>query len=297
MRESKSNYIVVGAFVVSVVTALVLWITLLSGGTGASDPYTIEFSNVAGLKTGVEILFEGYPMGLIEDIQPLEGIPRRYRVDVRVNHEWPIPEDSLALISAGLFSAAVIDIQAGSSEQLLAVGSEIPSSEAGDSFAALGTAASSASEVLEELKPTLAAFRERVPEIMGNVAVVSEKLETTVDQLNQVLGQANVERIESILSNMDTAASEAGKVVRELGSTRAKMDAVIAKVDHLLEKDQGDISVAIADLRYSLATLARHMDSISSNLEATTRNMSEFSRRIRDNPGVLLRGQGGSDDD
>jgi phospholipid/cholesterol/gamma-HCH transport system substrate-binding protein len=39
------------------------------------------------------------------------------------------------------------------------------------------------------------------------------------------------------------------------------------------------------------------MDSISANLETTTRNMSEFSRRIRDNPGVLLRGQGGSDDD
>lgn len=297
MRESKTNYIAVGAFVVAVVTALIVWITLLSGGTGASDPYTIEFSNVTGLKSGVEILFEGYPMGLIEDIKPQDGIPRRFRVDVSVKQGWPIPEDSRALISAGLFSAAVIDIQAGSSKQLLAPGSQIPSSDAGDSFAALGTAANSASEVLEELKPTLAAFRERVPEIMDNVAVVSEGLETTVGQLNQMLGQANVERIESILTNMDRAASEAGTVVRDLGSTRAKMDAVIAKVDQMLEKDQGDLSVAIADLRYSLATLARHMDSISANLEATTRNMNEFSRRIRDNPGVLLRGQGGSDDD
>jgi phospholipid/cholesterol/gamma-HCH transport system substrate-binding protein len=297
MRESKSNYIIVGAFVVAVVTALILWITLLSGGTGASDPYTIEFSNVAGLKTGVEILYEGYPMGLIEAIEPLMGAPLRYRVDVRVKRDWPIPEDSLALISAGLFSAAVIDIQAGSSKKLLAVGAEIPSSEAGDSFAAMGAAASSASEALEELKPTLAAFRERVPEIMGNVTVISEKLETSVDQLNQVLGRGNLERIESILANMDHGVSDASRVVKDLGKTRTKLDGVIQKVDDILDEEQGDLSVAIADLRYSLATLARHMDSISANLEATTRNMSEFSRRIRDNPGVLLRGQGGSDDD
>jgi molecular chaperone GrpE (heat shock protein) len=84
---------------------------------------------------------------------------------------------------------------------------------------------------------------------MSNVAVVSEKLETTVDQLNQVLGRGNIERIESILANLDRAVSEAGNVVEDLGKTRAKMDGVIQKVDNILDEDKGDLSVAIADLR------------------------------------------------
>jgi phospholipid/cholesterol/gamma-HCH transport system substrate-binding protein len=72
---------------------------------------------------------------------------------------------------------------------------------------------------------------------------------------------------------------------------------VIGKVDTILEGEKGDLAVAIADLRYSLATLARHMDGITANLETTTRNMNEFSREVRGNPGVLLRGKGGGDDE
>jgi phospholipid/cholesterol/gamma-HCH transport system substrate-binding protein len=38
------------------------------------------------------------------------------------------------------------------------------------------------------------------------------------------------------------------------------------------------------------------MDAISSNLESTSRNLDEFSRQVRENPGVLLRGRDGADD-
>jgi len=297
MRDSKTNYVVVGVFVIAMVTALILWITLLSGRTGATDDYHIVFSNVSGLKTGVEILFEGYPVGLIEKIEPVEGPPPHFRIDVAVRRGWPLPEDSEAVIKAGLFSAAVIDIRAGQSTTPLSPGSRIPSSDAGDAFAAVGSAASSASEVLEELKPTLAALREKVPEITANVAVITEKLDTTVEQLNQILGQQNVDRVGHILVSMDGALTDVNGVIQELGTTRAKIDGLIDKVDVMLEQDQGDVAVAVADLRYSLATLARHIDSIGANLETSTRNLNEFSRQVRDNPGVLLRGrESGSDD-
>lgn len=295
MRDSKTNYVAVGAFVLAMLVALILWIGLLSGRTGATDDYHIVFSNVTGLKTGVEILFEGFPVGMIEDIQPLPEAPLRFRVDVSVKRGWPVPEDSLAVVSAGLFSAAVINIQAGKSQTLLEPGDQIPSSEAGDSFAAVGTAANRASEVLEELKPTLAALRERVPEITDNVALITTKLDTTVEQLNQVLGQENVDRVGHILTSMDQALADVNTVIGELGETRANIDGLVQKMDGLLQEDKGDLSVAIADLRYSLATLARHVDAISSNLESATRNMNEFSRQVRGNPGVLLRGREAGD--
>jgi len=36
--------------------------------------------------------------------------------------------------------------------------------------------------------------------------------------------------------------------------------------------------------------VSRNIDSITYNLEGTSRNMSEFSREIRENPGLLLGG-------
>jgi phospholipid/cholesterol/gamma-HCH transport system substrate-binding protein len=291
MRDAKTNYIAVGAFVLAMVTALILWIALLSGRTGATDDYYIVFGNVRGLKSGVEILFEGFPVGLIEDIGTMPGEPLRFRVDVVVKQGWPVPEDSEAVISAGLFSAAVIDIRGGKSSTLLEPGSQIPSSEAGDAFAAVGNAASRASEVLEGLQPAVESLKERIPEITGNVALLTDKLDTTVEQVNKMLGEENVDRVSRILSNMDTATINANEIIGDLATTRANIDAMIAKVDRMLEQDKGDLAVAIGELRYSLATLSRHVDAISANLETTTRNMNEFSRQVRDNPGVLLRGR------
>ena len=54
MRNEKRNYAAVGIFVIAMVLALVFWIGLMSGRGGASDDYYIVFSNVAGLKSGVE---------------------------------------------------------------------------------------------------------------------------------------------------------------------------------------------------------------------------------------------------
>jgi phospholipid/cholesterol/gamma-HCH transport system substrate-binding protein len=36
--------------------------------------------------------------------------------------------------------------------------------------------------------------------------------------------------------------------------------------------------------------VAQHIDAVAQNLEGTSRNMAEFSRRLKANPGLLLRG-------
>ena len=293
MRDESRNYIVVGTFVIGMVVALVVWIMLVSGRTGASDDYHMFFTNVQGLKSGVEILFEGYPVGLIEGIEPVRRDGgTRFRVDVSVRRGWRVPEDSTAAVTQGLFSASLINISAGESQQSLASGSEIHTDESGGAFAAVQEAAPELAETLESIRPTLA---ERFPEIANNISEITGKPVTTIDQLNVMLGQSNVDRVGRILANMEVGTSEMNEVVRELGTTRSNLDGVIVKVDGLLEKDQGDVSMALADLRYSLATLSRHIDAIGANLETSTRNMNEFTRQLRDTPGVLLRGRASDD--
>ena len=56
------------------------------------------------------------------------------------------------------------------------------------------------------------------------------------------------------------------------------------------ERPAGCVSRPIVQLQYTLRSIAQNIDSINQNLEGTTRNMKEFSRLIRQNPGLLLGG-------
>ena len=60
MKEANRNYIAVGAFVLSMLAAVVLWFAALSGLAVSTDRYFILWDNVMGLKPGTKILFEGY---------------------------------------------------------------------------------------------------------------------------------------------------------------------------------------------------------------------------------------------
>jgi phospholipid/cholesterol/gamma-HCH transport system substrate-binding protein len=287
MRREGVNYLAVGAFVVAMVVALVVWIGLMSGRTGPSDHYYVVYRNVMGLKTGVEILYEGYPVGRIERIERSERDGRTcYRVDVTVRRGWPVPDDSLAVIRApGLLASVVIDIQAGTSSQLLAPGSEIPGGEATDLVAAVNEVTSRVVSIIDKtIEPALMDISRGTPEIIEN-------LEASVRQINELLTPHNVERVGRILANVETATDNANAVLADLSETRHRVDELIERTGKLLNEDDGEVGSALTNLNHSLAAVARHIDAISANLENTTRNMNEFSRQIRENPSALVRGR------
>ena len=69
MRDDQRNYAIVGAFVIAVTLGLLAWIAVLAGRTGATDEYHVHFTNVMGLSSGTQVLYQGYPIGMIEDIR------------------------------------------------------------------------------------------------------------------------------------------------------------------------------------------------------------------------------------
>ena len=85
MKDDQRNYIIVGAFVLAAVSTLLVWLALLSGRTGPTDAYFVVYDNVMGLQAGTQILFEGYPVGSIDSIEPEHASGRQhFRVDLRV---------------------------------------------------------------------------------------------------------------------------------------------------------------------------------------------------------------------
>jgi phospholipid/cholesterol/gamma-HCH transport system substrate-binding protein len=297
LRDERRNYLVAGSFVVAMLALLLVWLALLAGRTGATEPYFVVYERVHGLRSGTEIFFDGYPVGLIDEITPLDAPDgRRFRVDLRIRRGWPVPEDSRARILQGLFARVVVDIRGGRSLRLVPPGGEIPGESTGDVFASAGVLVARAADLVEELQPLVHRAAEDAPEILAHVASLAQDLDRAGDQLARVLSPENVDRVGRALGNLEHASKTLAPLGANLDETRSRLDEVLARVNELLREDRGDVSEALRDLQHSLSAVAQHIDAISADLETSSRNLAEFTRQLREDPGVLVRGRDHPDD-
>jgi phospholipid/cholesterol/gamma-HCH transport system substrate-binding protein len=298
MRDDQRNYAAVGAFVIAITAGLVVWIALLAGGTGETDDYHVHFANVMGLSSGTQVLYQGFPVGMIEDIRPTvrEG-QQVFRLDVSVERGWRIPEDSVATITAsGFLSAVVVNVRAGASDTLLEPGSEISSVEAPDLLAAMSSVAEDVGELIEgSLKPMLDALGEGGPEIIADLEAFTAKLNETLAKIDGFLSEENARRLEDTLENLESSSVSFAAVSGELEQSRLRVDELLDSVNGMVEENRRPVGQAVVDLHESLESVSRHIEAIAYHLEVTTRNMNEFSRQIRENPGVIIRGRASGD--
>jgi phospholipid/cholesterol/gamma-HCH transport system substrate-binding protein len=302
MKDANRNYIAVGAFVLSMLAMLILWIAVLLGSATSTDSYYVLWDNVMGLKPGTQILFEGYQIGLIDSIEKSDGAHtggKNYRVDIEVEEGWPIPEGSIAqTASPTVLAALIVNIEAGGSRELISPGSEIEGKETEDLFEAAEDVMKTVADLVEFVKPVLEEITKSVGAVLNdeNAAQISALLETLNTRISEIQSARNAGNIESILANLNQVSEDVSELTIGLKETKGEIDGVLAAVDTLMDERSGDIGHALGDLHASLETVSRHIDSIAINLDNTTRNANEFSSQIRENPGVLLRGREVADD-
>ncbi len=308
MKSNKINYLIVGSFVIAVVVGLVVSVALLTGRTGAVDSYYAFYRNVTGVKFGTQVLYEGYPIGQVEEVTPRERGGRMwFRVDFGVTKGWRIPDDSFAQIAApGLLAAVAVNINAGSSKSALKPETEIKAKEAADMFSVLSDVAGNIGDMAEtSLKPLIANINRtvamvgdllqedgrdiiketvtlvrnlaaRAPKILDDVESFSANMNKTSTELSVLLNEENRKKLEGIMTNLDQAARN--------------MDLVMSSVKGMISDNKKAVETSVNDLRHVADTVARYVDSVNQNLDGAARNMYEFSRSIRQNPGLLLGG-------
>jgi len=322
MRNNKLNYVIVGSFVLAMVFGLIFSIAMLTGRTGAVDKYFAVYRNVTGVKFGTQVLYEGFPIGQVEEVTPVaEGAAMSFRVDFSVKEGWRIPEDSLAKIAApGLLSAITLSLSAGQSENALKPGAEVNGQEAANVFAVVSSVADQISllaekdirPLLNNINPLLESITgtsnsfgkildgngtlliadlvaltgdlsERIPRIADDIEQITGRINQSTKELSTLLTEDNRKQIESLIGNMDTAAAN----FTELSGN---LDGLINDLNNVVTDNKANIDESVVDVRYVTDSLARHIDALNQNMEATSRNMYEFSRQIRLNPGLLLGG-------
>jgi phospholipid/cholesterol/gamma-HCH transport system substrate-binding protein len=315
MKSPKINYFVVGLFVIASLVGLVVSIAVLTGRTGATDSYHAVYKNVTGVKFGTQVMYEGYPIGQVEKVTPTpENGGMRFRVDLAVTKGWRIPEDSVATIAApGLLSAITISIEAGKSAVALKPDSQLKSQESTNIFAVFSSVAGELSALAENnIKPLLinlnkvvqdfgelmdkdgklvfqdvsALIKEsaalvqdlsrRAPIIADNIQDFSERMKQNSDEVSALLTPENRARIERTIGNLDGAAKN--------------LDALLVLTRTMVADNRAHVDKSLSNMRYVVESVARHIDAINQNMEGAARNMYEFSRQIRQNPGLLLGG-------
>lgn len=300
MRNTKLNYVIVGSFVLAMLVSLIASVVMLTGRTGATDAYFATYDNVTGVKFGTQVMYEGYPIGQVEEVTPItEGARMSFKVDFSVVEGWRLPSDSIAKIAApGLLSAITLSISAGESADALKPGSEIQGEENADMFAVVSQVADDLRPLMKTINSTVGSFgklletditdmvgdiAQRAPRIADNIEDFTDKINQSSDQLLALLTPQNREKIESMIGNLDVAATN----FTELSSN---LDGLVKEMDDLITDNKENIDKSMVDLRYVSDSVARHIDSMNQNMDAAARNLYEFSRQIRQNPGLLLGG-------
>lgn len=301
LKNAKTNYVIVGSFVIACLVGLVMTIAMLTGQTGAVDKYYTIYNSVQGLKFGTQVVYEGYPVGQVEEIRPVKQDGRmRFEVEMSIAEGWDIPEDSYAAVSsAGLLSALTINIRPGKSQTTLKPGDRMLGIENADLFAAMSSLAEQISALMEsDVKPLLLNLNTAV----NTAAVLLQEDGTAMaDQAKGILDQISAVTPEitrdlgSFSKTLNASGGEIEKILspgnrQKINASLDKMNSMVANADALVSTGKPEMEKAITDLRFVMETLARHIDNISQNMEGTSRNMYEFSRHIRQNPGLLLGG-------
>jgi phospholipid/cholesterol/gamma-HCH transport system substrate-binding protein len=280
------------------------------------------FDNVTDIKYGTVVRYEGFPIGQVDSIQPFfQDGKYHFGVNISVRQGWKFPADSKAGIRASSFLAAkTIDIGGGKASEAIAVGGDIPGTGAGDMFALMSGLAgrigvlldTGVVPLLDQLKSSIKNLTDTangqiggvggdvrllVNNANGHLDAISTQLATLtggmqddVAQLRKVLSEGNVKKVGIILDNLDTASVSADQTLKQLNLLSVEVNQVAQSVHTMVERNGKNVDKSTADLEYILRTVSQNIDSITNNLEGTSRNMSEFSRLIRQNPGLLLGG-------
>lgn len=328
MKRDNINYVVVGTFVLLILASFFVFLYQIMGSSGPTDKYYVTYNNVTGIKYGTPVAFEGYQVGQVEVIEPIrrEG-KTHYRLTLSIEEDWPIPQDSTAkIIRSGLLAAVTIDIAEGSSSTLIKPGSEIAGKEAANIFATVSEVAtdlrdlsqSSIKPLLDNLnkqvvvvsseltditkntvKPLLENFSQQIEQadMVKKVDTLISNLNKTSEDLQNVFNTKNQENLTTFLNNMSAASTGMNELVANIDDTRKSMDLLLSNIDnvigdvnYVLEDNDGKLNTSLADLQKTLSVMSNHIDAITHHLEGSSRNIHEFTRQIKENPGLLLRG-------
>lgn len=266
-RARRRDLFLAGLFVLAMAAVALAALTLVIPGLfGGQYRLQAYFLDAQGLDPGIQVIQEGYVIGLVERVtpvfpgrdpdaglcpSPVPGADQRspalpcFRATLRIRDDWPVPVDSRAQLgSSGLLSGDAIMVQPGSARERLADGAVID---------ALG----------------------REPDLMAQLSALTESLdrmmtETVEPALASIKSQ--IQTIETLLGS----GGDQGENRERLAGAFESLRTLSAKFEDVVKPEQ------IAAILGSVEQMSGHLAQVSSRLTGSTEEVQKTVKNYGD---------------
>ena len=218
MRWKLSDF-VAGIFVIAGLALIIAMFVTVRGQLNRQDSYYSYFSNVAGLKSGAAVVYEGYIIGSVTGITPeASDTGMRFKIDIGIEAGWTIPSESTSQIAAlSLLSAPAIQIQAGGGEAL-SPNSEITAIDSGNIMADLSRTADRLTLIAENslaplLETTATLLENEGREALSSVSGLATRLDEDAPEI--------LTSVKNTVQNLETASANVSNFTSSEGFTGA----------------------------------------------------------------------------
>ncbi len=295
----KTNYVLVGLFVLLLTLALISGILWLgSGGAGRSyDEYLVYMQeSVSGLSRDNAVKYHGVVVGRVRDIGLAPARAGEVRLLLEIDRGTPIRKDTVATLETqGLTGLAYVNLTSGSADSPLL---EADGDERYPVIASQPSAWGRLDHAAEELATKMIRVSEQfeillsdenlghisrtlahVDELSSSLANRSGAMTDAVDDLTATL--QNVRRssakLDDLVKQLRDAAGALERMADEIGTTGVAVRQVVRARDRDLQRFTGE---ALPEAAVMISEARR-----------AAQNLRRFSEQLERDPGVLLRGK------
>ena len=296
--KTKTNFVLVGLFVLTLTTALIagiLW--LASGGAGrAYDEYLVYMEeSVSGLSHDSTVKYYGVDVGRVRRITLDANDQRRVRLLLQIEEDTPVREDTVAsLETQGLTGLAYINLTGGSPT------SPPLQAEPGEDY-----------PVIQSKPSVWGRLDQSLGVLVDNLIEASERLNRVLSDENQhtmeetladvkTLTAMLAERSESLGTSLDDMAATAKhfrqasaalpQLISRIETTAASLDQMAGDISETAQAVRNTVESGGSDLKRFTGRTLPEITQMAQELRIAAENLRRFSEKLERDPGILLQG-------
>ena len=315
----RRQLLLAGVFVLAMALVVVAAFALILPGL-LGQTYRLEayFPDAEGLDPGMQLVQEGYVIGLVERVKPVfpgdpdhgrhcpppaAGAPPRsptlpcFRATLRIRDQWPIPMDSqVRLTTLGLLKGNALRIAVGPSAELLAPGAVIAAlAPEPDLTQQLAVLTETVRLVVEEsIAPTLASIRDQVKTIellvgggedpgqglAGNREQLAGAFENLRLLSDNLVKVVDPQAIGAILGSVETMSADLARITAEMAASTKDVQRTVNNYDGLATDIRGLVNENRPALERSLDDTQFLLQSLAAALTPILTNIEDASRNL-----------------
>jgi virulence factor Mce-like protein len=319
MATTRAQRMRLGIFVGVAMLVLVGGLIVLAGMRLGEerDAYSIRYADgdvsLSGLEVGSPVKYSGIRVGRVDAIRIDPEDLGVVLVEISLTGGTPVASDSQAnLGSMGITGLKYIELTRGSNTaQTRVPGDVIPAGKS-----ALDSLSSQAGEIAEKVDTALERLNAFVgPAMQNRVASVLERTDTLLETTEATIAE-NRESLKTFSANLATASARFDDISLRLDTTLAnaqphldRMFRDASRTTRHVRDSSGEVKGFLEDARKAIRsvdglvsngdlTLRRSRENLIDglrDLRAAAENFKDFSRRVREDPSLLLIREGDDD--